>query len=157
MCYDIIPSHLHDLQEADLRETQRGLVMNEIAQFCERTAKHERVKMCDVCGATPSIITSTVGATAPAGPNVREWGKPQLQSTPDTGGARGFSQGLQGYGKPVGFARAEEGRQTPGSDRQTSVHPGKADEELEQERKEVRRRDEEDSYKTVSCGVICYI
>ena len=29
--------------------------------------------------------------------------------------------------------------------------------EEEQERKEVRRRDEEDSYKTVSCGVICYI
>ena len=78
--------------------------MNEIAQFCERTAKHEHVKMCAVCGATPSIITSTVGATAPTGPKVHEWGKPQLQSTPDTGGARGFSQGPQGYGKPVGLS-----------------------------------------------------
>ena len=153
----VIPPHLHDLQEADLPETQRGLVMNEIAQFRERAAKREREKMRDVREAMPSIIASTAGATAPAGPKVREWGKPQPQSTPDVGGARGFGQGPQGYGKPVGFVRAEEGSQTPGSDRQTSVRPGKTDEELEQERKEVRRRDEEDSYKTVSCGVICYI
>lgn len=29
----IIPPHLHDLQEADLPETQRGLVISEIAMF----------------------------------------------------------------------------------------------------------------------------
>ena len=29
----VIPPHLHDLQEADLPETQRGLVISEIAQF----------------------------------------------------------------------------------------------------------------------------
>ena len=111
--------------------------MNEIAQFRERAAKREREKMRDVREAMPSIIASTAGATAPAGPKVREWGKPQPQSTPDAGGARGFGQGPQGYGKPVGFVRAEEGSQTPGSDRQTSVRPGKTDEELEQERKEI--------------------
>lgn len=44
----VIPPHLHDLQEADLPETQRGLVMTEIAQFRERSAKREREKMRDL-------------------------------------------------------------------------------------------------------------
>jgi len=29
----MIPPHLHDLQEADLPETQRGFIISEIAQF----------------------------------------------------------------------------------------------------------------------------
>ncbi|KAJ2969782.1 hypothetical protein NUW54_g12881 [Trametes sanguinea] len=37
----VIPPHLHDLQEADLPETQRGLVMTEIAQFRERAFAQE--------------------------------------------------------------------------------------------------------------------
>ena len=83
----VIPPHLHDLQEADLPETQCGFVMNEIAQF------REREEMRDVREAMPSIIASTASVT---GPKVREWGKLQLQSTPGAGGARGFSQGPQG-------------------------------------------------------------
>lgn len=58
----IIPPHLHDLQEADLPETQRGLVMTEIAQFRERAAKREREKMRDVQSAVPVILG------APSGP-----------------------------------------------------------------------------------------
>lgn len=138
----VIPPHLHDLQEADLPETQRGLVMTEIAQFRERAAKREREKMRDVQAAVPGILGT------PSGPKQREWGKPQLgsQSSPDA--SKGFGKGAQGYSKPVGFVRAEEdGRSpTPGS-RSESVRPGKTDEELEAERKEARRRDEENSYK----------
>ncbi|KAI0770652.1 hypothetical protein C8Q74DRAFT_1317834 [Fomes fomentarius] len=124
---------------ADLPETQRGLVMTEIAQFRERAAKREREKMRDVREALPNVLT------APAGPKPREWGKPQ--STPEPPSAsRGFGKGVQGYSKPVGFVKAEEGSRTP-SDRQSSVRPGKTDEELEQERREARRRDEENSYR----------
>ncbi|RPD56073.1 hypothetical protein L226DRAFT_464737 [Lentinus tigrinus ALCF2SS1-7] len=137
----VIPPHLHDLQEADLPETQRGLVMTEIAQFRERAAKREREKMRDVREALPNVLA------APSGPKTREWGKPQ-QAPPDTAPVpRGFGKGAQGYSKPVGFVKAEEGNRTPASDRQSSVRPGKTDEELEQERKEARRRDEENSYK----------
>ncbi|KAI0329048.1 hypothetical protein GY45DRAFT_1419048 [Cubamyces sp. BRFM 1775] len=140
----VIPPHLHDLQEADLPETQRGLVMTEIAQFRERAAKREREKMRDVREAMPNVLA----AAAPSGPKVREWGKPQLVSSPDSpGGAKGFGRGAQGYSKPVGFVPAEQGGGTPGSDRQSSVRPMKTDEELEAERKEARRRDEENSYK----------
>ncbi|KAI0763542.1 hypothetical protein BD413DRAFT_616199 [Trametes elegans] len=141
----VIPPHLHDLQEADLPETQRGLVMTEIAQFRERAAKREREKMRDVREAMPAVLATTAPTPTPSGPKVREWGKPQLHEEPSTG--RGFGRGAQGYNKPVGFVRAEDGSRTPGSDRQSSVRPGKTDEELEAERKEARRRDEENSYK----------
>ncbi|KAI0354814.1 hypothetical protein OH77DRAFT_1404321 [Trametes cingulata] len=138
----VIPPHLHDLQEADLPETQRGLVMTEIAQFRERAAKREREKMRDVREAMPNVLA------APSGPKVREWGKPQLSGQPDSPqGGKGFGKGAQGYSKPVGFVRAEDGSRTPGSDRQSSARPTKTDEELEAERKEARRRDEENSYK----------
>ncbi len=140
----VIPPHLHDLQEADLPETQRGLVMTEIAQFRERAAKREREKMRDVREALPNVLA------APSGPKTREWGKPQ-QAPPDSASAsRGFGKGAQGYSKPVGFVKAEDGSRTPASERQSSVRPGKTDEELEQERREARRRDEENSYKDVS-------
>ncbi|EJF56039.1 hypothetical protein DICSQDRAFT_94089 [Dichomitus squalens LYAD-421 SS1] len=140
----VIPPHLHDLQEADLPETQRGLVMTEIAQFRERAAKREREKMRDVREQLPNIL-----AAAPSGPKVREWGKSQAPNQPpeSPGGPKGFGKGAQGYSKPVGFVKAEDDGRTPGSDRQSSVRPGKTDEELEQERKEARRRDEENSYK----------
>ena len=44
----VIPPHLHDLHEADLPETQRGLVISEIAQFRERAAKKERERQGSV-------------------------------------------------------------------------------------------------------------
>ncbi|KAH9932787.1 uncharacterized protein BXZ73DRAFT_46699 [Epithele typhae] len=139
----VIPPHLHDLQEADLPETQRGLVMTEIAQFRERAAKREREKMRDVREQMPTILA----APAPSGPKVREWGKPQLQGQPEpAGGAKGFGQGAQSYNKPVGFVRAMDDESTV-PNRQTSARPGKTDEELEEERKVARQRDEENSYK----------
>ncbi|KAF8158439.1 hypothetical protein B0H34DRAFT_656642 [Crassisporium funariophilum] len=134
----IIPPHLHDLQEADLPETQRGLVISEIAQFRERAAKREREKLRDVRESIPVV-------GAPSGPKVREWGKPQnRQSSPP---AKGFGKGAQGYSKPVGFVKAEDshaGRDPLGEERQTR---GKTDEELEADRKELRRQDEEISFK----------
>ncbi|KAF9781792.1 hypothetical protein BJ322DRAFT_1144605 [Thelephora terrestris] len=134
----VIPPHLHDLQEADLPETQRGLVMTEIAQFRERSAKREREKMRDLKQGMPVL-------GAPSGPKMREWGKPQnqIQGSPQPGKAVG--KGPQSYDKPVGFVKAGE---SPVQDeRSLAGKTNKTDEELEAERKEVRRRDEEASFR----------
>ena len=135
----VIPPHLHDLQEADLPETQRGLVISEIAQFRERAAKREREKMRDVRESIPSLLN------APSGPKQRDWGKPQNSpSTP----SKGYGKGSQGYGKSVGFVKAEDapgGKEHSRDDRAVT----KTDEELEAERKEQRRQEEELSFKDV--------
>ncbi|KAF8877144.1 hypothetical protein CPB84DRAFT_1795235 [Gymnopilus junonius] len=135
----IIPPHLHDLQEADLPETQRGLVISEIAQFREKAAKKEREKMRDVRQSIPSLTG------APSGPKVREWGKPQgSQDSPRT---EGFGKGAQGYNKPVGFVKADDAKAGRDPLSNDSEKTSKTDEELEAERKEQRRLEEELSYK----------
>lgn len=139
----VIPPHLHDLQEADLPETQRGLVISEIAQFRERAAKREREKMRDVRESIP-VLTGI-----PSGPKVREWGKAQGQTGPSSPAGskyQSFGKGAQGYNKPVGFVKAED--ETRESE---DVHApkNKTDEELEAERKEARRREEELSFRDV--------
>ena len=121
----VIPPHLHDLQENDLPETQRGLVISEIAQFRERAAKREREKLRDVRESIPSLIN------APSGPKSREWGK--KQDVPS-----------RGKSTPNGFVKASDGGN---EERQTPVN--KTDEELEAERKERRRQEEEMSFKDV--------
>lgn len=150
----IIPPHLHDLQEADLPETQRGLVMTEIAQFRERAAKREREKMRETQQAMPNILSTP---SAPSGPKQREWGKPQLhgeQSSPSPLGVDrnqgGYGKGAQGYSKPVGFVKAEADMDSPAPEVRMSGATMKTDEELEEERKGQRRRDEEESYRDVS-------
>ena len=128
----VIPPHLHDLHEADLPETQRGLVISEIAQFRERAAKREREKMRDVRESIPLLV--------PSGPK-REWGKPQSQQTTPQ---KAPGKASQGYSKPTGFVKAENDGMGK------SIEPAKTDEELEAERKEARRRDEENSFRDVS-------
>jgi RNA-binding protein 25 len=153
----VIPPHLHDLHEADLPETQRGLVISEIAQFRERAAKREREKMRDVRESIPL-------AGAPSGPKIREWGKPQQPAQQQSSAQptvsssqppkqQGFGKGAQGYSKPVGFVKAEDGGAGDGGGRQGSAKTIKTDEELEAERKESRRRDEEVSFRDVSWGL----
>ncbi|KAJ7356517.1 hypothetical protein DFH08DRAFT_953861 [Mycena albidolilacea] len=138
----VVPPHLHDLQEADLPETQRGLVISEIAQFRERAAKREREKMRELQAQIPAP-----GGT-PSGPKMREWGRPKEveqkrereredQQPPRE---QGMGKGAQGYNKPVDFVREREGGREPKRQTQT-------DEELEAERKEGRRRDEEVSFR----------
>jgi hypothetical protein len=130
----IIPPHLHDLQESDLPETQRGLVMTEIAQFRERAAKREREKLRDVQASIPTLLPASNG------PKVREWGK--SPSVP--GPAKHGQKPTQAYGK-AGFVRGED----TGSPEVRSTPAPKSDEELENERKEARRKDEENSFKDV--------
>ncbi|KAJ7644425.1 hypothetical protein FB45DRAFT_897887 [Roridomyces roridus] len=147
----VVPPHLHDLQEADLPETQRGLVISEIAQFRERAAKREREKMRELQHQTAGGLSG-----APSGPKMREWGKPreeqQQQPTPQQQQQQqqpqqqqpaaprdqGMGKGAQGYSKPVEFVKERE---------QPRKAPTQTDEELEAERKEGRRRDEEVSFR----------
>lgn len=136
----VIPPHLHDLQEADLPETQRGLVISEIAQFRERAAKREREKLRDVRAAVPNLST----LASPSGPKVREWGKAQGTADAREPTALG-SDPQQGFSKPVGFVRA--GSRERDDERQVPGKTEKTDEELEQDRKEARRRDEENSFR----------
>ncbi|ESK84800.1 hypothetical protein Moror_529 [Moniliophthora roreri MCA 2997] len=131
----VIPPHLHDLQEADLPETQRGLVISEIAMFRERAAKREREKMRDVQANISSVAV-------PSGPKARDWGK----SRPSPAAAAApvptpvsSSKGKYGYN---GFVKAEEQQSPVASER----NKPKTDEELEKERKEARERDEEASF-----------
>ncbi|KAH7884996.1 hypothetical protein F5I97DRAFT_2030040 [Phlebopus sp. FC_14] len=142
----VIPPHLHDLQEADLPETQRGLVISEIAQFRERAAKREREKMRDVRENIPNLLTP------PSGPKQREWGKPQPQQQSQSpagkaSGQQGHGKGPQSYSKPVGFVKAEDGSAATGALSEERSKGPKTDEELERDRKDARRRDEEVSFK----------
>ena len=144
----IVPPHLHDLQEADLPETQRGLVISEIAQFRERAAKRDREKSRDVRDSMPSM-------GAPSGPKPREWGKPLDRRDSDPSVGKGFGKGAQGYSKPVGFVKADDvnaGKDPLREDKTVA----KTDEELESERKEQRSQEEELSFKDVS-GLLPFI
>jgi RNA-binding protein 25 len=136
----VIPPHLHDLQEAELPEAQRGLVISEIAQFRERAAIREREKSRELKHSMANMPTQygnqghvQQGGGRPA----REWGRPQVDPRGAVGG------GPQGYDKTPGFVPAGSGGSTPAAMQ-------KSDEQLEAERKEQRRRDEENSFRDVS-------
>ncbi|KAF8527025.1 hypothetical protein BU17DRAFT_39978 [Hysterangium stoloniferum] len=125
----IIPPHLHDLQEAELPEAQRGLVISEIALFRERAAKREREKLKDERERGP--------VNAPSGPKERVWGRGQGgQQQPHQ--PQGYGQGAQGYNKPVGFVQSQN---------DLPAESGKTDEQREQERKDARARDENESFR----------
>ncbi|KZS93809.1 hypothetical protein SISNIDRAFT_454255 [Sistotremastrum niveocremeum HHB9708] len=161
----VIPPHLHDLQEADLPEEQRGLVVSEIALFRERAAKKEREKMRDERernltafganrnGPSNGGPAGRAGAppNAPSGPKERVWGRPSPSTASPQGRQQPFGSGAQGYNKPVGFVRSEEGgdghMNGHNGDRATSTRPQKTDLEMENERKEIRRRTEEQSFR----------
>ena len=136
----VVPPHLHDLQEADLPETQRGLVISEIASFRERSAKRERERE----------IPPSSASVAPGPQKRREWGRPNESVSPVQ---QGFGRGPQSFNKPVGFVKEER---AAGS---VQGRPQKTDLELEEERKEARRRDEENSFRDVSVAaesLVCF-
>lgn len=156
-----MPPHLHDLQEADLPENQRGLVISEIALFRERAVKKNAGDK--TAGVGP--VNAAGGATgfgAPSQPRERGWGqrqnsisapspstptgpsassgrqppqnKPSTPSKPETSDMR--IQDPQSYQKAPEFVRAEAGKKTDEDrDRDLRMKKIKAD---EQEFKHVR-------------------
>jgi RNA-binding protein 25 len=131
----VIPPHLQDLQEQDLPEEQRGLVLSEISLFRERSARRDR----------PPQVSAP---RQPAGGRV--WGQPSQDGGRDRDRERerdrdrekerpGESHGLAS--KPVGFVK-EQSASEPAA-------PTKTDEERERERLEARRREEDNSFRDV--------
>ncbi|EJT96562.1 hypothetical protein DACRYDRAFT_85786 [Dacryopinax primogenitus] len=150
-----IPPHLRDLQEADLPEEQRGLVMSEIAMFRDRAAKKEVEKRKQAEEAAQSASAAAI-AMSPIGPPTgpgRGWGRGQ---PPPSGPHQGFGTGPQSYNRPVGFVRGgdvgwQQRRPSHGgaseSDLRSPSSIEKSDWELEQERLEMRRQQEETSFR----------
>ncbi|KAJ7096713.1 hypothetical protein B0H15DRAFT_902941 [Mycena belliarum] len=132
----VVAPHLHDLQEGDLPEMQRGQVISEIAQFRERAAKREREKLRQ--------LQAQVMPAVQSGPKMREWGRPKEkeevvpQAPQVSSREQGMGRGAQGYNKSVEFVREE---------REPKRQQTRTDEELESDRKEDRRRDEEVSFR----------
>lgn len=79
-----VSAHLHDLQEADLPENQRGLVISEIALFRERAQKRDKngepIKIAGVGPVNAANRNSSTVAQPPTGPS-RGWG-PRPGTTP---------------------------------------------------------------------------
>ena len=79
-----VSAHLHDLQEADLPENQRGLVISEIALFRERAQKRDKngepIKIAGVGPVNAANRNNTTPAQPPTGPS-RGWG-PRAGPTP---------------------------------------------------------------------------
>lgn len=137
----VIPPHLQDLQEQDLPEEQRGLVLSEISLFRERSARRDR---------PPQVAPPRQPAAG------RVWGAPAQDGGREKERERdrerererdrerdkeraGESHGLAN--KPVGFVK-EENAPAPSA-------PTKTDEERERERLDARRREEDNSFRDV--------
>ncbi|KAF8751228.1 PWI domain [Rhizoctonia solani] len=84
----IIPPHLQDLQEQDLPEEQRGLVLSEISLFRERSARRDK----------PPQVVARQPQRQESGGGTRTWGQPQQDKE------KGESHGLAS--KPIGFVQA---------------------------------------------------
>ncbi|QRV78825.1 RNA recognition motif protein [Ceratobasidium sp. AG-Ba] len=144
----VIPPHLQDLQEQDLPEEQRGLVLSEISLFRERSARRDR---------PPQVVAAQQARGG------RQWGQGQGDRDRDRERERerererdwerdrerereqkerenekaGESHGLGN--KPVGFVK-ESGAPAGNA-------PLKTDEEREKERLDARRREEDNSFR----------
>jgi hypothetical protein len=133
----IIPPHLQDLQEQDLPEEQRGLVLSEISLFRERSARRDK----------PPQVVARQPQRQESGGGTRTWGQPQQEKE------KGESHGLAS--KPIGFVQSTRDKEKQEPLSKTPGEPEKTDEEREKERLEARRRDEDNSFRDVShiCAV----
>ncbi|KAH7106325.1 hypothetical protein BKA62DRAFT_290852 [Auriculariales sp. MPI-PUGE-AT-0066] len=147
----VIPPHLHDLQEGDLPEQQRGLVISEIAQFRERAAKKEKDKQREVLQQARSVTTHR---PPPSGPGYNErkqsLNTPTTPQGPNPGWAMRHQQQQQqpqqqasqtppsrpASSQPAGFVRETD-----------SKAPEKSDEQMEQDRREQRAKEELESFR----------
>ncbi|CCO34805.1 putative RNA-binding protein C839,10 [Rhizoctonia solani AG-1 IB] len=125
----IIPPHLQDLQEQDLPEEQRGLVLSEISLFRERSARRDK----------PPQVVARQPQRQESGGGTRTWGQPQQEKE------KGESHGLAS--KPIGFVQSTRDKEKQEPLSKTPGEPEKTDEEREKERLEARRRDEDNSFR----------
>ncbi|KAF8326889.1 uncharacterized protein EI90DRAFT_3156469 [Cantharellus anzutake] len=142
-----VPPHLRDLQESDLPENQRGLVISEIALFRDKAMKRDKevpdtTRMASRAAGVGGF--SRGAGPIPSGPKERVWGKPQGKPAPEPS-QPSSRKGSWDRGPisrdprlPTGFVKGHDA--IPAED-------GKSDEELERERKATRRREEDESFR----------
>lgn len=125
----VVPPHLHDLQEADLPENQRGLVISEIELFRRQSVK--KAGMDKTAGVGPvNAVGGSTGFGALSQPKGRGWGQrqnsigsgPQTPTGPSTptptrpthSPSRSDSRGpdpQRYHGQAPEFVKAEAGKQ----------------------------------------------
>ena len=151
-----VPPHLRDLQESDLPENQRGLVISEIALFRDRAMKRDKevpdtTRMASRAAGVGGFARGT--GPIPSGPKERVWGKSQGKPVPEQNQQppprkgswdRGF--GSRDFRPPTGFVKGQDAISLEDGD--------KSDGELERERKTSRRREEDESFRDVSATLL---
>ncbi|PVF98479.1 hypothetical protein CPB86DRAFT_797284 [Serendipita vermifera] len=152
----VVPPHLHDLQEADLPEDQRGLVISEIELFRKRAVKKAGADKTAGVGPVNAMGGNT-GFGAPTQPKERTWGRqnsigggintntppkgpaatnarqpsqPQQESPTRPESPTPRSRDLQSYQQPPEFVKADASKKTDEErDRDLKAKKLKADEQ----------------------------
>lgn len=158
-----VPEHLRDLDEQELPENQRAVVMDSIAMFRDRNAlreteKRKQEEQREAARMAQLQQSRSAAPAAPAGPSqgsaaqsfaasqpggMRQWGSRQEPEREVA--ARPIGDGPQAYNKPVGFAKAQT-LEVKGEGERT-------DEEEEELRLQARRKRLDQELREVSlCG-----
>lgn len=132
----VVPDHLRDLDESELPENQRNVVMGQIASFREASARRdaekkrhdENLEVRRQAMHGDSVPFGRPGANN--GQQMRQWGS----SGPSNQGqqTRPIGNGPQSYNQPVGFVKAETA--------EAKAETERTDEEAERMRLEEQQR-----------------
>ncbi|KAJ9108756.1 hypothetical protein QFC21_000076 [Naganishia friedmannii] len=135
----VVPDHLRDLDESELPENQRNVVMGQIASFREASARRDAEKKRQDENMEARRQASAMQGDGAAygrpgannGQQMRQWGS---SSGPNHQGQqmRPIGNGPQSYNQPVGFVKAETAEAKPETER--------TDEEAERMRLEEQQR-----------------
>jgi RNA-binding protein 25 len=154
-----VSAHLHDLQEADLPENQRGLVISEIALFRERAQKRDKngepIKIAGVGPVNAANRNNTPTTQPPTGPS-RGWG-PRAGATPAGSAAAIASPAPAVSASPAPTtpsSRPQESRVDPqsysrGGPEFVKSAPKKTDEERDRELRANKARADEAEFRQV--------
>ncbi|KAG8771732.1 hypothetical protein FRC20_000748 [Serendipita sp. 405] len=139
---NMVPSHLHDLEESELPENQRGLVISEIELFRKRAVKKGGADKTAGVGPV-NAAGGTTGVGAAAQSRERAWNQrqngpnnpPHAPGTPSHQRDRSESSASKGpdpqsYNRAPEFVKSELGRKTDEDrDRDLRAKKNKADEQ----------------------------
>jgi Spy/CpxP family protein refolding chaperone len=143
-----VPAHLKDLDENELPENQRGLVLDQISLFRDQAAKREadrkkreeqmeQEKEARRYASAPQAGQGMPGR-GPGGPgpsNMRTWGAQRAGPGFQEQSLKPIGNGPQSYNKPVGFVKSSD----------TALSDDLTDEQREELRvKEKKRRHDEE-------------
>ena len=101
-----VPSHLKDLNEGDLPEAQREVVLDQIAVFREQAARKEKERK--ILEQDRERFRQNDRPQGSQQQQQRQWGRPMgNQQSPGGPPLAGFGNGPQSYQNPVGFVKSQ--------------------------------------------------